>query len=321
MQKLTKQFVLAADEVWRLQGGFDPKVYRERGGADPECIAFQDMAGDGHYGPGAGSKQGIYVCTPSGDLLASINSSRPRNVAKMLERGLAKWRELSVKAKGVPAKSAKPTHRFEWSCPKDGLRLTSTMRYLPANQDPKSRRKTEYNHDFLWFSRKEARQFLPKKVSVGAKHTLPELLFQRISRLNIVDAVRGETRPFRKAEGSITTEVTAVQGDVVVLRVTGSTKAEGRPRRPGLYMPDGIKSQLLGEARFDREKGEFLSFELIAKGVSWMHPRRFAGAARRAQVRNIGWYFTLTPKREDGFYVSPTHLSSYGVPWSRRIRR
>ncbi len=189
----------------------------------------------------------------------------------MLERGLAKWRELSVKAKAVPAKSAKPPHRFEWSCPKDGLRLTSTLRYLPANHDPKSRRKTECNHDFLRFSRKEARQFLPKKVSVGAKHTLPELLFLRISRLNIVDAVRGETRPFRKAEGSITTEVTVVQGDVVVLRVTGSTKVEGRPRR--------------------------------------------------AQVRNIGWYFTLTPKREDGFYVSPTHLSSYGVPWSRRIRR
>ena len=77
MRELAQHFVLAADEVWRLQGGRDSAAWRERGGSDAECIAFQDMAALGHYGPGPGSKQGIYACTPSGGFLASVNSNDP----------------------------------------------------------------------------------------------------------------------------------------------------------------------------------------------------------------------------------------------------
>ncbi len=91
---MTKDFVLAADEVWRLQGGKDHRAYRTSGGDDPECLSFQRMAAKGHYGPGAGTKQGIYVCTPTGEFLASINSTDPAAVTEMLRGGLRAWFEI-----------------------------------------------------------------------------------------------------------------------------------------------------------------------------------------------------------------------------------
>ena len=82
MRELTREFVLAADEVWRLQGGKDHRIYRTNGGDDPECLSFQMLAARGHYGPGGGTKQGIYACTPTGKFLASINSTDPAAVAE-----------------------------------------------------------------------------------------------------------------------------------------------------------------------------------------------------------------------------------------------
>ena len=319
MRELTKQFVLAADEVWRLQGGRDPAVYRARGGADAECLVFQEMAGKGHYGPGAGSKQGIYVCTPDARLLASINSSRAHEVAATLTKGLTRWRRLSDEERAKPPKDTKPDHRFEWSWPKGGLGLTVTMRYLPADDKPTSAKLREYNHDSLWFSAAEARQFLPANPAPGTKHSLPDPLFQRIARFNLVDAVRGETRQFSRVEGAIQIEVTAVEGDVVTIRLTGKTKGTGNPRRRGLYMALGIEAQLLGTARFDRKSNRFVAFEIVGKGIRWVSPRTDRRGRRRKQepVKPIGWFFTLTPERTDGFYVAPTHIRSYRVEWAR----
>ena len=80
--------------MWRLQGGRDHNRYRDSGGEDSECLSFQRMAAKGHYGPGAGTKQGIYVCTPAGEFLASINSTSPSAVGRMLQRGLQAWVDL-----------------------------------------------------------------------------------------------------------------------------------------------------------------------------------------------------------------------------------
>src|SRR5437016_2231892 len=82
--KLIPNFIPVADEVNRLQSG-----------RDPECRLFQKVAEQGHYGGRPGTRQGTYAATPSGILLASINSNDPARVAAMLERALAKWETLS----------------------------------------------------------------------------------------------------------------------------------------------------------------------------------------------------------------------------------
>lgn len=83
--ELAKEFVAATDEVWRLQGG-----------VDPECKFFQEMAEHGHYGgrPGT-SRQGIYVCAPSGEFLASINSNSPDRVLAIMQQGKLAWSKLA----------------------------------------------------------------------------------------------------------------------------------------------------------------------------------------------------------------------------------
>ena len=61
IQSLARKFVLAADEVYRLQTG-----------KDRECRWFQAMVQQKRPG---GTRQGIYVATAGGRLLASINEA------------------------------------------------------------------------------------------------------------------------------------------------------------------------------------------------------------------------------------------------------
>ena len=44
------------------------------------------MADKGHYRRAGGTRQGIYVCSPSGILLSSINSLKPDDVLTMINR-------------------------------------------------------------------------------------------------------------------------------------------------------------------------------------------------------------------------------------------
>ena len=75
MIELAQRFVPAADETWRLQRG-----------DDDECRFFQSFADQAHYRGAGGSRQGIYVVTPAGELLASGNILDPESeVSQILE--------------------------------------------------------------------------------------------------------------------------------------------------------------------------------------------------------------------------------------------
>ncbi len=309
-------FVLATDEVWRLQGGRDVTEWRANGGTDPECIAFQEMAAGGHYGPGAGSKQGIYVCTGAGELLGSINSNSPQNVVRMLDAALAKWGRLGAGERRKEHGKSAPEARFEWAWPKGGMALRVTMRYLPQDDDPGRERSRSYNHDHAWFSSEEAQRFVPEKLEVGAERVLEDVLFQRIARLHLVDAVRGETRPFDRVEGEIRVEVIAVDDGGVDLKLSGRAVGRGEQPRRGLFRPLGIKAELLGRARYSRKDERFVSLEFVGKGVRWAESRR--RRRWRSSVRPIGWHFALAPEPSHGVRIAPTQIRQYSAPWLRR---
>ena len=84
--EISKNFIPATDEVWRLQGV-----------VDKDASIFQEMANKGHYRKAGGSRQGIYVCSPNGSLLASVNSLDPDVVLETIKKGLDKWKELPEK--------------------------------------------------------------------------------------------------------------------------------------------------------------------------------------------------------------------------------
>ena len=153
--------------------------------------------------------------------------------------------------------------------------LTVTSRDMPrdagqpkAGQPKAARadwRETAWNQDFAWFTKAEARQFLPPGPKVGAKQDLPAPVINRIACAHLIDNVRGQTSPFDEGQikkARLTAEVTAVDGNAVSLRLEGETStAVDGPRKHSLDM------RLLGTATFDLAKGRFVAFELVAVGV------------------------------------------------------
>ncbi|MCH8969192.1 MAG: hypothetical protein IIA66_08760, partial [Planctomycetes bacterium] len=283
----------AADEVWRLQRG-----------TDRECRFFQAMADKGHYGGGQGTRQGIYVCSSSGDFLASINSLNPDTVITTLETALRKWQQLpeTVRRRGSAA-NPMPAHRWETSYPDHGLVLVSVNRDLVAEQSDVRRTGDRWNRDHVWFSAEEARSWLPADPIPGTVHQLPEPLVRRLARFHLVDNVRGQTLPFAVQEvygSEIQTEVLERRGQLVRLRISGVTMAvaEGpwlmgdNDWKPPREFPRTVAVQLLGYATYDLAQTVFTEFEVIAVG----HGRGYTqnnDRSRGPQEGTIGFVFTL----------------------------
>jgi len=267
--ELTAKFVPAADEVYRLQN--------IQTGTDPECRLFQKFSELGHYRTPGTTRQGTYCVTPSGVLLASINSNDAKRIADMLKRSLAKWETLKREERLLPddpRKQLAKIKRPERYYPEDGLVLTVTSRDLPredkkakANAKKQDWRETAWNHDYAWFTKTEARQLLPAKVAVGQKQVVPAPIINRIACAHLVDNVRGQTSPFDESQikkAKLNTEVTVVEGNTVSIRIEGETLTadEGKTKH-------GLDVKLLGKATFDMLKQRFVSFELVAVGNRW----------------------------------------------------
>src|SRR6202011_3756289 len=123
-------------------------------------------------------------------------------------------------------------------------------------------REFAWNQDFAWFSKAEARQFVPPEAKVGKQQDLTVPLLHRIACAHLIDNVRGQTSPFEESQvkkARLNTEVTAVDGDVVSLRLEGETRTAMESRRA-----HGLEMRLLGKATFDIAKGRFGTFELVA---------------------------------------------------------
>jgi hypothetical protein len=260
--ELVAKFVPAADEVYRMQN--------LQTGTDPECRLFQKFAELGHYRQPGTTRQGTYCVSPSGVLLGSINSNDPKRVLDLLERSLAKWDTLSREERLLPTdprKQLAEIKRPERFYPEDGLVLSVTSRDMP--DQPKAARadwrETAWNQDFAWFTKAEARKFLPAEPKVGAKQDVPVPVINRIACAHLIDNVRGQTSPFDESQikkARLTAEVKGVDGDAVSLRLEGETStAVDGPRKHSLDM------RLLGTATFDQVKGRFVAFELVAVGV------------------------------------------------------
>jgi hypothetical protein len=311
---LIPNFVPVADEVHRLQTG-----------TDTECRHFQKMANQGHYGGRPGTRQGTYVAAPSGVMLASMNSNDPTQIAAMLQRALAKWATLSLEQRQLPEKpesQAAEVRRLERLYPEKGLILRVNTRDLPREKQPADWRAKAWNQDFAWFRKEEARQFLPEKPAVGTRQELPAALAQRIARCSLVDNVRGQTQPYQAEQvekAQLTTEVLAVTGDVVLLRLEGETRtaAEGvwpvNDRWDALQpkaQTRGFETRLLGTGKFDLKQERFVAFEMVALGSRW-GGTQYNRRADDLEPGPIGVAFTLagaTPAE----HVAPAFLRAYG---------
>ncbi len=286
------------------------------------------MADKGHYGGGQGTRQGIYVCSSSGDFLSSINSLNPDAVISTLETALRKWQQLpeTVRRRGRAANPT-PTHRWETSYPDHGLVLVSVNRDLVAEQGDFRRTGDRWNRDHVWFSAEEARSWLPADPIPGTVQQLPEPLERRLARFHFVDNVRGQTLPFAVEEVyglEIQTEVLERRGQLVRLRISGATMAvaEGpwlmgdNDWKPPREFPRSMATQLLGHASYDLGRGAFTAFDMIAVGCGQGYTQN-NDRSRGPQEGTIGFVFTLA---DDALAesVPPAFIDIYDAAWVAR---
>src|SRR5207245_4012449 len=95
-----------------------------------------------------------------------------------------------------PKKQVADIHRPERFYPKSGLVLYVTSRDMPRDANAKAPKakwqELAWNQDYAWFTRSEARQFLPEQAQAGRKQDLPAALLHRIACAHRVDNVRGQ---------------------------------------------------------------------------------------------------------------------------------
>lgn len=263
-----------ADEVHRLQRG-----------SDPECRLFQKVAEQGHYAgrtEPSDTRQGIYACTATGVLLASINTNDPRRMRRMLERAWERWSELPRTERVASELAPAQLDRLESRYPGDGLVLHQYSRDL--ERSVQDWRATAWNQDFAWFTRAEARSLLPATLEAGASSAWPAELAQRLARCHLVDNVRGQVSAFRRGSVErveLSSCVSAFADGRATIEFAGVSRTTEQGRWPVAGFEDrvepqvqsrGFHAQLAGRAVFDVAAQRFVEFELVAVGT------RFGGS-------------------------------------------
>lgn len=306
----SRDFVPAADEVWRLQ--------RDE---DPECRWFRETV-RGAPDPVAGSMQGTYVITPGGALLGRLNSTDPTRVLAMLDRALAKWRALPAPARAArAADAAQPRRRWEDSYPERGLVLERFARDVGASPEAPPTRPV--NRDTVWFAERELEGLVPARGEAGAARAVAAALTERLARFVFVDNVRGQTLPFARdavREARLRSEVVAVEDGLWTLQLTGETTAEtdGRDPAQGYWnsprpWPRRVHVRVAGRASWDPEARRFRRFDLVAVGAR-RGRTTFNGRGREADggEHGVGFLLRIAPA---GDRVAPTFVNLYDVPW------
>ena len=303
----------AADEVFRLQTG-----------TGAECRLFQAFANEGHYRGKGGTRQGIYICTPEGQLLASLNSLQPRLVINAMVQGLEAWRSRANRhVERLWADDAAPTHRWETSYPTDGLVLVSTRRDLVSGPGRLISQGPKWNRDHVWFSKEDALSFFPSQPTRGMQHQVAEVIGDRLARFHLVDNVRGQTLPFAPQEiesSHLESTVAEVTDAYVEIKIEGAFKARAKGTwllGDTLWKPEHeyartMEAKISGRARFNRRTQRFDEFSSVALG-NWTGKSQFNGRSPDASGL-IGFTFRLaTPGRTSR--IPPALVDMYNADW------
>jgi hypothetical protein len=317
VKELTAKFIPAADEVGHLQTG-----------KDPECRLFQKIAEQGHYAgrtKPSRTRQGTYATTADGTLLASWNNNNPRFVARKLREALTKWDQRKTEGRKFSSEDAldiAQLNRADRLFPEGGLVLKVNTRDLPRDPPQQGRWANAWNQDFAWFTKDEAAQFLPAEIASGHTREVPRMLVERLARFHFLDNVRGQTSPYPASairDATLTSRVTAVDGDVVSLRLEGRTKAvhKGdwsirgyRDMNKPSGQERGLEMKLLGSARFDRKQARFVAFEVVAVGTRW-GGTQYNGRGNDLAPAPFGAVLSLGGETR-AERVAPEHFRGYG---------
>jgi hypothetical protein len=249
---------------------------------DAEGEFFRKVADQGpRKGAGGSTRQGIYIFTAEGKLLAYRNAQDPDVMRRVLKQGLTAYQQLPEdKRRPGAVQVAEPgraDNRYDRKPPAGGAVLNVYTRILDHDDKGKLCHGSckfpggdKTAHDHLWLTAAEIQSLVPAGARVGDSFPLPQAIAQRLLRFHLVDNTRGEpplwTREqVRKSELRLQVEEVSDKG--VRLKLEGhallSTNADERRAERGFDV------HLLGTVEVDARKTRLVRFDVVAVGDHW----------------------------------------------------
>jgi hypothetical protein len=292
---------------------------------DPEGEFFRKVADQGpRRGVGGGTRQGIYMLTASGKLLAFKNHHDPEVMREVLRQGLAAWRNLPVterrpgvvKIEDLP----NPDPRYTRTPPEGGLIVSVYTRILDRDaKDGYCRGSCGFPggdaaaRDHLWLTRDDWQSLIPAEAKKGDEYPLPARLAERILRFHLVDNTRGEPTFWRREDirdKKLTLTMEEATSQVVRLRLAG--KALLATAANPAQAERGYEVELQGIIRYDVTKQAIDRITVVAVGDHW--GRGVWTPEPRLGRKPLGIVFELSPGDKPADRVPPEaarNLDSY----------
>lgn len=253
---------------------------------DRDGLLFRKIAEQGHYAgrtkPSA-TRQGLYIATIDGTLLASDNTGSAIEVMRLMQQGLNGWNRGDKNSKGPFESSLEPDKKFNVAFPDGGLILRQTMRDLPRPSQP-HHKTDKHNFDHVWMTADEVKTFAPAKLKPGFSYEIPEKIVRRLVRWHLVDQVKGESPAWEDSQildASIIATVTQVGGvkagpPRVRIKLVGKVNCVCPPSgevnpftNDKVTSERGIDALIKGWLTYDTAAESFTDFDMLACGERW----------------------------------------------------
>jgi hypothetical protein len=278
----------------------------ERRRDDAEGKFFRKVADQGpRKGEGGSTRQGIYMLTADGKLLAYRNSGQNPDVMRdVLRQGLREWNKLPAERRkpgAVKVEVLAETDKHYTRTPPAGTLIVNVYtRILDRDAKAGYRKGTSKAkwgdlaaRDHLWITENEWKSLIPDRPKEGEQATLPAAITKRILCFHMIDNTRGEPpmwTPQQIRSHKLTMTVEEVSAGQVRLRLDGSallsTDADTKKADRGFDV------RLLGHIAFDRDKKAVTRFDVVAVGDHWGEGT-FTGGARPGRTP-LGVAFELS---------------------------
>lgn len=262
--------------------------------------------------------QGLYIITPSGQLIAGTTEhSNPSRVLAEMRKGLEAYRRLPKPERLLEKAPSPSTDRIKVESdtakpPEGGLVLRLVTRGLTESGFDRedTRHRFYYKLDRVWLTREQARSLVPMPIRTGSRSPIGRPALAIITRLHL--GVFVQPNPAWNAEdvqsAELTSEITAVSGDVVELSLQGAARyAANNQFNQRRYDP-----KLIGRATYNSRRQQFESFTLVAVGTHTVgktgEDQRVFG--RGPQSIPLGVLFTLNGDNVND-QIPPEHLDQY----------
>lgn len=269
-------------------------INRSQHRKDVDGKYFRKIAEQGHYAgktKPTSTRQGLYVATVDGHLLASVNSTEADEVLQMMKRSVAKWQQRQALGMAGSEKKIRKKTRIDKNYsvpfPEGGLILREVCRDMPRPND-RSFKNWRHNFDNVWLTKEEVAQFKPvssdgkgrpKSASKGQKYKIDEAVIGRVAQFHFVDQVKGEASSWDQSDlkhASLNAEVVEVADDSVKIKLSGRAKCIKPPtgnRNPysgtRIDKERGVDLKVSGYLVYNTESDQFTSFDLAAHGPRW----------------------------------------------------